>query len=104
MPILKDAKCLVHTSDFEGFGLVLVEALALNIPVIARDCPSGPSEILTGKLRENLIPLNNYQLLSQRMSEICNQNADLDFGLYIQKFLAQNIIKQYEKLEYSHVC
>ena len=44
--LMRRASLVCVPSRFEGFGLVIVEALALGVPVLACDCPSGPREIL----------------------------------------------------------
>jgi glycosyltransferase involved in cell wall biosynthesis len=44
---LAGCACFVSSSETEGFGMAIVEALALGVPVIASDCAYGPREILS---------------------------------------------------------
>lgn len=57
LPTMREADVLVLASRFEGFGLVLAEALALGTPVVSADCPHGPAEILDGGRYGPLVPV-----------------------------------------------
>ncbi|WP_053067732.1 glycosyltransferase [Muribacter muris] len=70
-PYLKNADVFVFTSESEGLGMVLIESMALGIPVVAMDCPTGPKEILGSNSEYGkLIPMHNKSLFCDVVIEL----------------------------------
>lgn len=57
----------VHPSRSEGFGLVIVEAMACGLPVVSFDCENGPRSIITDDVDGFLIPTFDIRLFANRI-------------------------------------
>ncbi|UXC35422.1 glycosyltransferase family 4 protein [Cupriavidus gilardii] len=55
-PLYRQASLFCLPSRYEGFGLVLLEAMAFGLPVVATDCETGPRELLSGRDVAILVP------------------------------------------------
>ena len=63
-PVLKHADIFVLSSFYEGFGIVLLEAMACGTPVIATNCHWGPAELLKDGEAGMLVPPGDPELLA----------------------------------------
>ncbi|USZ51580.1 glycosyltransferase [Halomonas sp. DN3] len=93
-PYMKQARALLLSSDYEGFPLVLLEALACQTPVISVDCPTGPSELLTGDLSPWLVPLGNIEAFGVAIARAVEKTPVVS-EQQCEPFRLDNVVKRY---------
>lgn len=92
------------SSRFEGLPMVLLEAQAYGLPVIAFDCDTGPSDVIEHGENGYLVENDNVKKLGFYIDKAINQN-DVQYQRMIlesrnrsQKFELSNIIKEWVKI------
>lgn len=86
----KEAAFFLLTSQSEGFGMVILEAMSFGIPCISYDCPSGPRDMINNGEDGFLVPNNDFEALETATLELI-QNQSL---LYLQ---GENAFKSSEE-------
>ncbi len=97
------AEAFVLTSEFEGFPNVLLEAMAIGLPCVTVDCPSGPREISDQGRAALLVGAGNWTALYDAL-DILMGSQDLRLQLsrlgskfVHQKFALPTILQKWEE-------
>ena len=68
------ADVFVLSSAWEGFGNVIVEALAFGLPVVSTNCNHGPAEILQADKFGILVPVGDSQKMGEAINQLLENN------------------------------
>lgn len=74
-PVLASADIAVQASRWEGFGIAVVEALALGVPMIGTTCPGGVAEILDGGRFGVLVPPADAASLAEAIRMVADDGG-----------------------------
>lgn len=75
------ASVLALTSRYEGLPMVLLEAQAFGLPVVAFECKCGPKDILTNNKDGYLLPQNDTDAFAQKLLGLMkNENLRIKMG------------------------
>jgi glycosyltransferase involved in cell wall biosynthesis len=100
---LAHATVFALCSRYEGFSLVLLEALAAGVPTVAMDCPAGPREILLDGKTGVLVPEGDENAMQAAIAKLL---ADSGLGAQFAQaglvrardFAPENIVPKWEAL------
>lgn len=73
---LARSRLFVLSSAWEGSPNVLVEAMAVDTPVVATDCPSGPAEIVDNGRLAPLVPVGDAGAMAEAMERVWTYPPD----------------------------
>lgn len=98
-----NSSIFVLSSSYEGFGMVIIEAMACGIPPVSFDCPCGPRDIIKDGEDGLLVKNGNIKELAEKICYLIeNDDIRKEMGRKarqnVQRFKLESIAQQWKNL------
>lgn len=99
----KESSIFVLSSRYEGFGMVLIEAMSFGMPCVSFNCNYGPSDIINNNEDGFLVDNGNEKMMAEKLQLLMhNENLRLEMGKNarnnVLRFLPQNVVAKWDEL------
>ncbi len=93
----------VLASRFEGFGMVIIEAMSCGVPSVSYDCPHGPSDIISHQEDGILVDNGDIESFSRSLIDLIeDKEKRIAMGVAakenVKRYLSENIVPQWDML------
>jgi glycosyltransferase involved in cell wall biosynthesis len=101
-PYFRHSSLFVLPSRYEGLPNVVLEALAVQVPVVVADCPGAIRELEAAHARLVVVPPESAEALAEAIISVCSappgRGPRVDSSFALSKFNVSQIVSEYSNL------
>lgn len=99
----RQASVFCLSSAYEGFGLVLIEAMAFGLPIVSTNCETGPKDLLQHGRNAIVVPVDSPTRLAEGILTLIEEHGTADRLAAAgrsdaARYMAPRIVDQWEAL------